>query len=160
MCILDCAITLSTLFVSIGIIICFLDELLVIMLSLGFSLWLELFMTLWISEISLGDSFRKASLILIISLMLFLKAWVYDWFLDLGVEFKTWFFLKNLDLAKMLLLGLGGIDGGILEISTCLLLDSFLKIILCKRVLLNCEDIHCLKVLFFLLAVSLSQPVS
>jgi len=34
--------------------------------------------------------------------------------------FNNWFFLKYLDLAKTLFLSLGGMGGGILDISTCL----------------------------------------
>jgi len=72
-CIFYYTMTLFTLFVSMSIIIYFFDELLVVILSLDFSFWLELFMTLWISEILLGDSFGKVSLILMILLMLLLE---------------------------------------------------------------------------------------
>jgi len=37
--------------------------------------------------------------------------------------------LKNFDLAKTLLLGLGGIDGGTLEMLTCLPLATLLGVI-------------------------------
>ena len=49
-----------------------------------------------------------------------LDTWVYDYLLDLGAKFKAWFFLKNLDLAKTLLLGLEEIGRGTLKILTCL----------------------------------------
>jgi len=39
---------------------------------------------------------------------------------DFEAVFNNWFFLKYLDLAKTLFLGLGGMDRGILGISTCL----------------------------------------
>ena len=62
----------------------------------------------------------------------------------------------------MLLLGLGGIGKGILEISAFfsfvdLLKDNLLRTILLVHTLLNCENMLCLKVLFLLIA-SLSQP--
>jgi len=57
----------------------------------------------------------------------------------------------------MLLLGLEGMGGGILEMLACLFLAGF-------RVgvgfLLNWEDIHCLKVMSLSLAVNLLQPDS
>jgi len=60
----------------------------------------------------------------------------------------------------MLLLDLGEIDRGILEMLACLPLDNFLVDMLFVRVLLNYTDTHCLKDLLSLLAVSLSQPDS
>ena len=60
----------------------------------------------------------------------------------------------------MLLLGLGEISKGILEISAYLPLDGFLVDMLFVRVLLNYTDTHCLKDLLSLLTVSLSQPDS
>ena len=58
------------------------------------------------------------------------------------------------------LLSLGEIGGEILEMSACLILDGFLKGMLFTDVLLNCTDMHCLKVLLLLLVVSLFQPDS
>ena len=58
------------------------------------------------------------------------------------------------------LLSLGEIGGEILEMSACLILDGFLKGILFTDILLNCTDMHCLKVLLLLLVVSLFQPDS
>ena len=49
-------------------------------------------------------------------------------------------------LDKTLLLGLGGMGGGILDMSACLLLDGFLEGMLFADVLLNCADTHYLKV--------------
>jgi len=66
--------------------------------------------------------------------------------LGLEAEFKAWFFLKNFDLTNKLLLGLGEIDRGILEISACLSLDSLLVVIFLVGVLLNYKDIYCLEV--------------
>ena len=72
MCIFDCIITLSTLFAPMGMIIYFLNEYLVIILNLGLFFWLDLFIISWISKILLRERFEKMSLILKISLMLFL----------------------------------------------------------------------------------------
>jgi len=83
------------------------------------------------------DSFRKVSLILTISLILFLETCIYDWLLELGAKFEDWFSLKNFDLANMLLLGLGGMGREIFEISACLSLDSLLVVVLFVDVLLN-----------------------
>ena len=76
-CALEFAKTLSTLFVLMGMIICFLDKSLVVIFSLGLPLLLELDMTLWMSRTLLGGSSGKASLILMILLMLLLEAWAY-----------------------------------------------------------------------------------
>jgi len=80
--------------------------------------------------------------------------------LGLEAEFEAWFFLKNFDLANMLLLGLEGIDRGILEISACLPLDSLLVVIFLVGILLNCKDTYCLEVQLLPLAVSLFYPDS
>jgi len=68
-------------------------------------------------------------------------------------------FLKNFDLAKMLLLGLGGIGRGILEIFAYLPLDMLLGVFLFEIDLLNCANTYCLKDLF-LFAINLFQPDS
>ena len=77
---------------------------------------------------------------------------------DKDFVFDTWIILKNLDFSKILLLGLGGIESGILEISAYLLLDNFLNKELLKRILLNYVEMYCLKDLLLFLVVSLSQP--
>jgi len=79
---------------------------------------------------------------------------------DKDFVFDTWIILKNLDFSKILLLGLGGIESGILEISAYLLLDNFLNKELLKRILLNYVEMYCLKDLLLFLVVSLSQPAS
>ena len=66
----DCVMVLSILFDSIGMIICFLESPLVIMLIFGLLFWFELFMTLCISEILSKESLGNASLILNIHFML------------------------------------------------------------------------------------------
>ena len=58
-CVLDCTITLSILFVIMEIIICFLDGSLVVMFNLDFLFWFELDMTLWVSEILSVESFKN-----------------------------------------------------------------------------------------------------
>lgn len=58
------------------------------------------------------------------------------------------------NFAKMLLLDLEEIRGGTLEMSICLLLPGFRVF---ASFLLNWENIHCLKVIFLSLVVSLSQ---
>jgi len=57
--------------------------------------------------------------------------------LDLEAELKGKFFLKNLDLVKTLLLGLGGMGRGILKILACLSLDELLLIIFFVGFMLN-----------------------
>ena len=57
--------------------------------------------------------------------MLSFDACAYDCLLDLEVELATKSFVKNFDFAKMLLLGLGGISGGTLEIFACFPLAEF-----------------------------------
>ena len=64
------------------------------------------------------------------------------------------FFLKNFDLAKILLLGLSEIGGGILEILAYLLL---MEIGVCISFPLNWENIHCLNVISLSLVVSMFQ---
>ena len=68
-------------------------------------------------------------------------------------------------MAKTLLLGFGGIDRGILNISACLPFTNLLGSkdlmgILLNGFLLNCTEMHCLKEFLSLLATSLSQPDS
>ena len=60
--------------------------------------------------------------------------------------------MKNLDLAKILLLGFSRMDREILEILAWLLL---MGIRVCVGFLLNWEDTHCLNVISLSLAVSL-----
>ena len=50
-------------------------------------------MTLYILEIFLEESLEKASLILMISLILPLEDWVYHLLLELESDDKDWFFL-------------------------------------------------------------------
>ena len=158
----DCTITLSMLFIPIGKIICFLERPFIVMLSLGLPFWLDLLMTLWISEILSRESFRNAFLIFKKFWILLLKAWVYEGLLLWLFGFDSWLSLslKNLDLAKILLLGQGGIGREILETLAYLplsLLSSF-RTELFENFLLNCTEIHCLKYFCFLLAANLSQP--
>jgi len=75
-------------------------------------------------------------------------------------ESDIWFFLKNFDLANTLLLGLGGINGGILEILAYLPLNMLFGVIFLIGALLNYAETYCLKDLLSLLAVNLSQPDS
>ena len=63
-CILDCTITLSVLFVLMKIIICFLDGSLVVIFNLDFLFWFELDMILWVSEILFVESFENIFLFL------------------------------------------------------------------------------------------------
>ena len=56
---------------------------------------------LYISETFWKNSFRKVSLIFIISLMFFLDACTYDYTLDLGANSEVKFFLKNSDFARL-----------------------------------------------------------
>ena len=115
---------------------------------------------LCISMILSDEILEKVFLILIISLILSLKTCVYNYLLVLEAEFDDWFFLKNLDLAKMLLLSLKGIDGGICKILACFLFASLLMVVFLIDIFLNYKDIYCLKDIFFLLAVSLFYPDS
>ena len=72
-------------------ILCFLDELLVVMLNLGLSFGPILLVMLYILIILLEDSLGKAFLILMISLILPLEACVYNLLFDLGAKFDNWF---------------------------------------------------------------------
>ena len=72
---------------------------------------------------------------------------------DLLFKFDIWFFLKNLDLANILLLGLRGMRERILKILAYL---SLVGIRVCVSFLLNWEKIHCLNIISLLLVVSLS----
>ena len=80
-----------------------------------------------------------------------LKAWVYDQLF----EFNDWIFLKYLDLAKILLLGLKEIEGEILKILACLSFVSFGVGIDFMSFLLNWNEKYCLKNIFLLLADNL-----
>ena len=62
------------------------------------------------------------------------------------------------ELAKTLLLGLKGIDRGIFNTLACLPFNSLMVVVFLVDVLLNCDNTHCLKVLFSLLAINLSHP--
>ena len=57
----------------------------------------------------------------------------------------------------MFLLGLGGIDKEILDISTCLPFTDLLGNIILLGILLNCAETHCLNDLLFLFTANLSQ---
>ena len=72
-----------------------------------------------------------------IFLILSLNIYIYNYSLDLGAKFKDKFFLENLDLARMLLLGLGKMNKEILEILACLSLDELLLIIFFVGFILN-----------------------
>ena len=142
----------STLFIPISITICFLDSFLVIISILGLFFWVS-FMIFWISEILLGESLGKASLILKKFLMLFLR-------LGHKTDFLVWkfvlVFLKNFDLARTLLLGLKGIGRGILETSAYLPFTELLEIVVLAGILLNCAVTYCLNDLLFLFITNLS----
>jgi len=84
-------------------------------------------MTLWISKTLLRESFRKTYFILMMLFILFIDAFTYNLIFDKKFNLKAWLLLKNLDFSKMLLLGLGRIEWGILKMSTCFLLVCFLK---------------------------------
>jgi len=66
-------------------------------------------------------------------------------------------FLKNFDLVKILLLGLGRMGRKILKIFACLPLDVLLEVFLFEMDLLNCADTHCLKDLLSLFTINLFQ---
>ena len=69
--------------------------------------------------ILLDDSLGNVSLIFMISLILPLEACAYKQLFELeDWNFDDWIFLKYLDLAKMLLFGLEGMGGGILNLFT------------------------------------------
>ena len=119
-------------------------------------------MTLYILEILLRESLENASLILNIFFILPLDTWAYNYLLSCKFLLDILFFMKYFDFSNMLLLGLRGMEGGILEMSACLSLSlSRLDgIFLLEGTLLNWADIHYLNILLFLLAVSLFQPDS
>lgn len=79
----------SELFVLMGMIICFLDGPLVVMLNLGLPFGPILLVTLCISIIFSEDSLGKASLISLISP---LETCAYDLLFDFGAKFDDWFF--------------------------------------------------------------------
>ena len=84
-------------------------------------------MTLWISKTLLRESLGKTYFILMMLFILFIDAFTYNLIFDKEFNLKAWLLLKNLDFSKMLLLGLGRIEWGILKMSTCFLLVCFLK---------------------------------
>ena len=118
-----------------------------------------MFITLWISKILSRESLIKVFLILKISLILLFDTWAYDLLSALLTDSIVGLLLKNFDLAKMLLLGLGGIGREILEIFAYLPLDMLLEVFLFEIDLLNCANTYCLKDLF-LFAINLFQPDS
>jgi len=70
----------------------------------------------------------------------------------------TSFFLKNLDLAKMLLLSLRGIGRGTHKTSAYFFFASLSMVVFLIDTFFNYKDTHCLKDMFSLLAVSLFYP--
>ena len=101
-------------------------------------------------ETLLAESFGKDSLILMMSLILFDEACTYVGLM--GID-DVWFFLKNFNMARMLLLGLEGIRRG--SFDTWAYLSCFdepwlLSNIFFGVLVLNWEEIHCLKELPFL----------
>jgi len=72
-CTFDYTITLSMLFIPIGMMTCFLEGSFTVMLRLGLPFLLDLVMMLWILEILSIDSLENTSLILKNSLTLFLS---------------------------------------------------------------------------------------
>lgn len=135
-CVLVCVIILSALFILIKIMICFFDRPLVIILTLDLSFQFMLFIMLCISITLLDKSLEKAFLILMISLILPLKACIYNQLLLLEAKFDNQFFLKNLDLAKILLLSLKEIGRGIHKTSTCFFFVSLLIVVLLTGIFL------------------------
>ena len=131
------------------------------MFIFGLPFWLDLLITLRILETLLRESLWKVFLILNIFLMLLLDTWVYNC-LFCKFELTSVFFLKNFNFTKILLLGLRGMEGGTLEMSACLSLplSVLYEVYLLEDVLLNWADTYCLKDIFSLLAISLSQPDS
>ena len=131
----------------IGMITCFLKGPLVVMLSLGWALWLMPWAILWISIILLEASLGKASLTFRMSSALPFVAWAND--------FEPSLDLVNLDLARTVVLGLGGMEGGILEIFAGWGMLPAFKLV--GLTLLNCDATHWWKVLELLSVTSLSQ---
>ena len=107
---------------------------------------------LCISITLLDKSLEKAFLILMISLMLSLKAYTYNQLLALEAKFDNWFFLKNLNLAKILLLSLGEIGRGIHKILAYLLFASLLMVVfLTGTFLLELQKVNFIYFLFLFL---------
>ena len=132
----------------IGMMTCFLEGPLVVILSLGHDLWLMPWVILWISMIFFGNSLGKASLTFRISSALSFVVWANNFMPSLD--------LASLDLTKMAALGLEGIGEGILEIFAGWGLLPVFKSV--RFPLLNCNVTHCWKVLELLSAKSLSYP--
>ena len=106
----------------IGMMTCFLDGLLVVMLIFGLTFSFKLFMTFWISSIFLLERLGNISLIFNVSLTIFFGvdgfvcldgevAFAYDFFC-----WKLMFFLKYLDNPLTSFCDLAEIRGGIKEI--------------------------------------------
>ena len=89
--------------------------------------------------------------------MLPLNTWTYDLLSNLLTDSVVGLFLKNFDLVKILLLGLGRMGRKILKIFACLPLDVLLEVFLFEMDLLNCADTHCLKDLLSLFTINLFQ---
>ena len=107
---------------------------------------------LCISITLLDKSLEKAFLILMISLMLSLKAYTYNQLLALEAKFDNWFFLKNLNLAKILLLSLGETGRGIHKILAYLLFASLLMVVfLTGTFLLELQKVNFIYFLFLFL---------
>ena len=76
---------------------------------------------------------------------------------ELKDEFESWFLLKMFNLASILLLGLGEIGREIFKMLAYLPFDSLLVVMFLVGILLNCDNIHCLKDLLFFLAINFSS---
>ena len=147
-CLLAHEMTIFELSWLIGIITYFLEGPLVVILSLGQALWLIPWAILWISIIFFGTNLRKASLTFRMSSTLPFVAWANN--------FEPSLDLASLDLARMIVLSLGGIGGGILEIfAKWDMLPAFESF---GFPLLNYDTMHWWKVLELLSAMSLSYP--
>ena len=111
-----------------------------------------LLIMLCISITLLDKSLEKAFLILMISLMLSLKACTYNQLLALEAKFNDWFFLKNLNLAKILLLSLGETGREIHKILAYLLFASLLMVVfLTDTFLLELQKVDFIYFLFLFL---------
>jgi len=151
-CLLACEMTVLELFVFMSIIICFLEEYLVVMLNFSLSFNPLLLVMLWISIILLENNFGKVFLILIIFLIIPLEACAYKWLFRLEAwaydqlfEFNDWLFLKYLNLAKTLLLGLKEMEGEILKMLAYLFFVGFRISIGFVGFLLNWDKTYYLK---------------
>ena len=94
-------IIFPALFDPIGIIIYFLEESLVVILSLHLSFWLVLLIALWISETLLIESFRKHSWFWLLSRSLTVDSILFSLFFFIFLYFTflvTFLFLEQLGL--------------------------------------------------------------